>query len=83
MLRNTESTYGSLAKWLHWLMALWVLTAYVIILYITSGTTERPPPGLNYHKVVGFTILVPLALRLCWRAINPQPKTPDGMPRWC
>jgi len=82
MLKNTESTYGSMAKWLHWLMALWVLTAYVIILYLTSRTTERPPPGLNVHKVVGFTILIPLTIRLVWRAINPQPKLPESMPGW-
>ena len=82
MLKNTESTYGSVAKWLHWLMALWILTAYIIILYITSGTDERPPPGLNYHKVVGFTILIPLIFRLYWRAINPRPKEPAGMPPW-
>jgi cytochrome b561 len=82
MLRNTESTYGSVAKWLHWLIALWVLAAYVIILYLTGRTDQRPPPGLNYHKVVGFTILIPVLLRICWRAINPKPKPPEGMPRW-
>lgn len=82
MLRDTQSTYGSVTKWLHWLIALWILTAYVIILYITSGTDQRPPPGLNYHKVVGFTILIPVLLRIAWRVINPKPKLPDGMPRW-
>jgi cytochrome b561 len=82
MLKNTESTYGSAAKWLHWLTALWILAAYVVILYLTGRTDQRPPPGLNYHKVVGFTILIPVLLRLAWRAINPQPKHPDGMPRW-
>ena len=82
MLKNTESTYGSMAKWLHWLIAFWVLTAYAIILYVTGRTDERPPPGLNYHKVVGFTILIPVLLRISWRAINPKPKPPDGMPRW-
>jgi cytochrome b561 len=82
MLKNTESTYGSVAKWLHWLIALWVLTAYVVILYLTGRTDERPPPGLNYHKVIGFTILIPVLLRIAWRALNPKPKLPSGMPRW-
>ena len=82
MLRNTESTYGSVAKWLHWLIALWIATAYAIILYLTGRTDERPPPGLNYHKVVGFTILIPVLLRISWRAINPKPALPDGIPRW-
>ena len=51
-----------MANWLHWLIALWVLTAYVVILYLTGRTDERPPPGLNYHKVIGFTILIPVPL---------------------
>ena len=82
MLRNTESSYGSVAKWLHWLIALWIVVAYAIILYLTGRTEERPPPGLNYHKAVGFTILIPVLLRISWSAINPKPVPPDGMPRW-
>ena len=64
MLRNTESSYGSVAKWLHWLIALWIVVAYAIILYLTGRTEERPPPGLNYHKAVGFTILIPVLMAL-------------------
>jgi len=82
MLRNTRSSYGSAAKWLHWLIALWVLAAYLIILYLTSRSDAFPLPGLNIHKVVGFTILVPVLFRLAWRAINPIPDLPAHMPRW-
>ena len=82
MLRNTETSYGSVAKFLHWLMALWVLAAYVVIIYLTWGHTEGLIPGLNYHKVVGFTVLVPLVFRVIWRVINPAPRLPPGMPRW-
>ena len=31
MLRNIETTYGSVTKFLHWLMAAWIVTAYVVI----------------------------------------------------
>src|SRR5688572_6088300 len=82
MLRNTESSYGSFAKLLHWLMALWVLAAYLIIIYLTWEHTEGLIPGLNYHKVVGFTILIPLVFRVIWRLTNPEPKLPDTMPLW-
>jgi len=81
VLRNTEATYGSLAKWLHWGMALWFLVAYVIIIYITWGK-EGPFSNTNPHKVVGFSILVPLAIRAYWRWTNPAPKLPSGMPGW-
>lgn len=82
MLRNTEASYGSVARFLHWLMALWVLTAYLVITWLTWGHTEGLIPGLNYHKVVGFTILLPLAFRAAWRLTNPQPRLPATMPRW-
>lgn len=82
MLRNTEESYGSLTKWLHWLMAAWFLVAVAIILYLTWDHTEGPVPHLNYHKVVGFTILVPLCFRLVWRWTNPEPRLPAGMPGW-
>jgi cytochrome b561 len=81
MLKNTRSSYGSVAKWLHWLIALWVLAAYVIILYLTSRSDAFPLPGLNIHKVVGYSILVPVLLRNVWRLTNEQPAHPDHMPR--
>lgn len=82
-MRLDDSTpYTSVAKFLHWLMALWFLAAYVIIIYLTWDHTEGLIPGLNYHKVVGFTILVPLSLRLAWRLRHPPPPLPASMPRW-
>ncbi|MFL2545828.1 MAG: cytochrome b [Candidatus Rariloculaceae bacterium] len=85
MLRNTEATYGSVAKWLHWIMALWVLTAYVIIYYLQWGHGGEGPMRsalITYHKGVGFSILIPLAIRIFWRATNPAPKHVAGMPAW-
>lgn len=81
-LKNTESSYGSVAIFMHWLMVLWILTAWLVITWLTWGHTEGPIAGLNYHKVVGFTILAPLAFRVIWRLTNTQPALPAGMPRW-
>lgn len=82
MLRNTAATYGSVAKFLHWLMAAWIMTAYAVIIWLTWGHTEGLIPGLNYHKVVGFTILLPFIARVVWRLFNPAPALPAGMPLW-
>ncbi len=82
MLRNIETTYGSVTKFLHWLMAAWIVTAYVVIMWLTWGHTEGLIPGLNYHKVVGFTILLPFIVRIVWRMCNPAPALPHGMPPW-
>jgi cytochrome b561 len=82
MFRNSNSSYGSVARFLHWLMALWILTAYLVITWLTWDHVEGPIAGLNYHKVVGFTILLPLAFRVLWRIMNPPPPLPANMPRW-
>jgi len=34
MIRNTENSFGSVAKWIHWLTALWILAAYIVIYYM-------------------------------------------------
>jgi cytochrome b561 len=82
MLRNTGSTYGSIAKWLHWVMAVWVLATCTTIYYLTWRHSEFPLPGLNYHKVLGFSLLLPLSIRICWRFISPAPRLPDNIPVW-
>ena len=76
------TTYGRVAKVLHWLMAAWIVTAYTVIIWLTWDHTEGLIPGLNYHKVIGFTILVPFIVRVVWRLANGAPALPDGMPLW-
>jgi cytochrome b561 len=85
MIRNSEVTYGSVAKWLHWLTALWILAAYVSIYtfeWVYHG--EGPMRGIlvRFHKGVGFSVLIFFALRLYWRMTNPNPKLPESMPNW-
>jgi len=82
MQLDSRLSYERVAKFLHWTMALWFLAAYTIIIYLTWDHTEGLIPGLNYHKVVGFTILVPLVFRLAWRLRHPPPPLPASMPRW-
>jgi cytochrome b561 len=75
-----------MAKWLHWLVALWFLAAYIIIYYLewVLGGAEQPLRGqmINYHKAVGFSVLILFVIRVYWRAINPAPKHPENMPHW-
>jgi cytochrome b561 len=85
MFRNTDSTYGSVAKWLHWLIALWVLTAYFLIYYLKwalTGDEQMRGLFIGYHKAVGFSILVLATIRVYWRVTNPAPKHLDDMPAW-
>lgn len=77
MIRNTENTYGSVAKWLHWLVALCFLIAYIVIYYriwfLERGDTFYSA-SLQIHTSVGISILVWAFLRVWWRLTNPRPK---------
>lgn len=82
MLRNTGFSYGSVSRFLHWLMAAWIAVAYIVIIYLTWGHTEGLIPGLNYHKAIGFAILLPFLIRVVWRLCNPAPSLPTDTPQW-
>ena len=85
MLKNTNNSYGSVAKWLHWLTALSILIAYVLVLYleyVLHGEGPMRSPIVRLHKAIGASVVLFFVLRLWWRAINPHPKMPESMPKW-
>lgn len=84
MLKNTDTTYGSVAKWLHWIVALCFLIVYAIVYYRHWFLTNADAfyrPSLQIHATVGMSVLVWASLRIWWRLKNPQPKLPP-MPGW-
>ena len=85
MIRNTELSYGSVAKCLHWLTALLVVAAYILVLYleyVLGGEGPMRSPIIRLHKAIGASVLVFIVLRIWWRATNPSPKLPESMPKW-
>ena len=86
-IRNTDTTYGSIAKAFHWGMFLILLALIIIGSYMSDLPADTPAQvtyklGIYaYHKSFGILILVLVILRLGWRMINPVPKMPDTMSR--
>lgn len=87
MLRNTELSYGSIAKWLHWIVAFCFLAAYLtyyIPHWMFYEADPRHPallPARRLHTAIGLSVLVWASLRLIWKLKNPEPKLPP-MPHW-
>lgn len=85
--RNTDTSYGSIAKAFHWGMFLILLGMVVLGNYMADLPTDMPDQvtykmGLfDLHKSFGILILVLVTLRLGWRMVNPVPKMPDTMSR--
>ncbi len=79
-LGNTNSSFGSLSKFFHWLMFA------LIAFNFSSGWTMADMPkgdfkNLTYllHKSTGVTVLTLVLARLIWRWMNVQPDLPPTL----
>lgn len=83
MLKSGSNHWGSTAKFFHWTIVLLILTqATVGWTMINLPRSPAVIPWYSFHKSVGITILALAVLRLAWRAFDPRPAEPAGMPRW-
>ena len=83
-LKNDELTYGSVAKWIHWITALCFLGAYASYYYghwFLEYQSQEYFSNLRIHTMCGTTVLLLFLPRLIWKIINPEPH-PDPAPRW-
>jgi cytochrome b561 len=81
MLKNTDTSYGSLSKLFHWVVALLIIG----LLIVGNIMTDMDKGELRYtvyglHKATGMLVLALVIARICWRVINVQPK--HDIARW-
>ena len=78
-VRNTSRAYGSIARLLHWLMALLILATMGLGLYATGlpaasdGDIARLFGKFTIHKTLGVTLLALALMRLLWTLTQPRP----------
>ncbi len=70
--------YDGLARTLHWLMALMILTLIVVGVYMSDLPKDDPMRGQLYgmHKAFGALTLILLVVRLAWLRVSPPPALP-------
>lgn len=84
-IKNSDSSYGSVAKIFHWGMFLLILTLVVVGFYMHGLPADTPEQATykfgfyDLHKAFGILALILVALRLGWRLSNPVPKMPENM----
>ncbi len=77
-----EQRYSPLAMALHWLLAVAIVGAFGVGLYMTSLPFSPARLKLyNWHKWAGVAILTLSALRLLWRLYR-KPPADLPMPAW-
>jgi cytochrome b561 len=78
-----KTRYDTVHIALHWLIALLIFIAFPLGLYMAD--LKFSPTMLKlyaYHKWIGVTVFLLVAIRLGWRATHEVPPPVPGMPRW-
>jgi len=82
--RNTRTSYGAIAKTLHWLTAGLFLFSYCSVYYRHWFTETRTGPWFtagNLHRCAGISIAVFVIIRIIWRLKDTRPDPLPG-PQW-
>lgn len=75
--------YTAVARALHWLCALGIVTAVAVALSFDGmALSPRKIHLINYHKWAGLTVLWLLIARSAWRVTHAPPPLPPALPRW-
>jgi cytochrome b561 len=75
--------YTQVAIFLHWLLALAIVTNLCVGLYMTDIPMSPQRLKLyNWHKWAGVMILTFSAVRLLWRLMHKPPPLPNAIALW-
>lgn len=83
-MNNTSKYYTRTAQWLHWLMAIIFIVAYIIGFYsgnFLSYESDGSFKGdiITLHKNIASVIIFLVIIRIFWRYTHPTPELPETM----
>ncbi|CAN5272073.1 cytochrome b [soil metagenome] len=83
MLKNTQTNYGSVAKFFHWLIFIVVVWQFIVGFFVEDmEKLLRVSSLFPLHKLIGLATLLIIALRLLWLVYNPKPILPAAGKNW-
>ena len=74
--RNTKTGYGSIARLLHWLMAICIFGLFGLGYWMRTLTYYSPyyKTAPELHQGIGLTLFALLVFRFIWKLANPSPE---------
>ena len=82
-LRNTTMEFGSLAKSLHWLVAVGIIAlVYLGLKQAGLGSGPEKSEIRFIHGSIALAVFCLMTIRIAWRFMNEVPAHLDGMPPW-
>ncbi|HSG56301.1 MAG TPA: cytochrome b [Paracoccaceae bacterium] len=81
---QTAQSYTTIARLLHWIMALLVLGMIAAGFLMVQDGLARPLRNtlFIFHKNAGVLVLVLIVLRIAYRLVQPPPALPAHLPSW-
>jgi cytochrome b561 len=80
---SSVTRYSTPAVVLHWLMALLIFAAFPLGLYMVDLPLSPDKLKLySYHKWIGVTVFLLVAIRLSWRLTHTPPPLPESIAAW-
>jgi cytochrome b561 len=77
------SSYGPVAKTLHWLVFALVVVQYVVAITMPDiGRNTVPGTLINLHMSIGLTIVALVVVRWLWRVGHPIPLATPDLSSW-
>lgn len=80
---DSSVEYGTLAKTLHWLVAIGIFA--LIVLGLEQSGMERSPERQavrDLHGSIALVVFTLMTVRIFWRVLNGVPADPPGIPGW-
>src|SRR3990167_4238155 len=82
MWRNSNTQYGSVAKFFHWVIFLLLFCMIIFGFLLDDIPKDYQGVAYNTHKLTGLTILCLMLLRALWALTNPKPALPSDTKPW-
>jgi cytochrome b561 len=80
---STVMRYTTPAIMLHWLVALLIFAGFPLGVYMHELPLSPDKLKLySYHKWIGITVLLLVAIRLSWRLTHTPPRLPENIAGW-
>lgn len=80
--RTRTKQYTATAKWLHWLVALLLLSVLPVAIGFSFVAPADRAASIPGHASVGIILVLLTLVRLGWRAANAPPPIPVKTPGW-
>lgn len=78
MIKNTTESYGSVAKFFHWFMAIIIIGMLIMGFFLED---LKEPSLYKAHKSTGFLILLLALIRLTWRFLSTSLVYKQNLPK--